>query len=172
MSAPNKDLGPCSVLWDPSGANIELNPTFGGVHFRDEVLSVPIKQDQQGETDVDRVLTGRVVELEVPMTQSSLAQLEKAIAGSTKAAGRLHVENVVGGAVFADAKEIRVKPIVNGVVSVDTSEWLYLYRAYPFSNLDWPYDVSEQRTTNVIFRAFPDDTSGNLNAMWRLGPDS
>jgi len=170
MSAPNKDLGPASVIWDPSGANVELNPTFGTVSFKDELTHVEVREDGHGETAVDAVPTGRKVELTVPMTRSSLTQLEAAIQGSVAGASNLKVSNLVGGAVFANAKEIVVKPLVNNVASVTTSEWLHIHRAYPFVALEWTYDNSGQRITNVVFQAYPDDTSGQVGEIWRMGP--
>ncbi|MCK4830049.1 hypothetical protein KA005_80765, partial [bacterium] len=63
-ASPIKDLGPCIVIWDNNGAvELQLSPSFGGVLFRDEVLGVDVKEDQQGETIVDSVHTGRVVEV-------------------------------------------------------------------------------------------------------------
>ena len=170
MPNPNKDLGPCSVIWDLAGVNIELNPTFGTVSFKDEITHAEVKEDGHGEAPVDAVTTGRKVELTVPMTRSSLAKLEAAIKGSVAGVSNLKVSNVAGGAVFADAKEVIVKPLVNNVASVVTSEWLHIHRAYPFVALEWTYDNSGQRVTNVVFKAFPDDTSGKVGEMWRMGP--
>ncbi len=167
-----KDLGPCSVHWDEDGgADVDLNPTFGGVQFRDEVLGVDVKEDQQGETPVDSVHTGRIVELTVPMTRSILEQLEAAIRGSVKSATNIKVSNKVGRAVFQDAREVIIKPIEDGVISA-TSTWLHIHRCYPFSNLEWMYDNAGQRVTNVIFKAYPDDKTGQINEMWRVGPAS
>lgn len=163
-------LGPCSILWDPSEANLELNPTFGGVTFKDEVQMAEIKEDQQGETIVDVVLTGRIVELTIPMTQATLDQLNVVIAGSVKTGTTLKVSNIVGTSVFANAKEIIIKPIVNNIPTTDTAKWIHIFRAYPFSNLEWGFDVSTQRATNVLFKGFPDDASGQVGEMWRMGP--
>ena len=170
MPNPNRDLGPCSVIWDPDGVNIELNPTFGGVTFRDEVFDEDIHEDQAGLTIVDGVHTGRVVETTLPMTRSSLAQLEVAIKGSIATATNLKVTNWVGGTQFALAKELRIKPIVDNVPSADTEEWLHVWRSYPKSNLEWQYNNADQRVTNVVFKAFPDDESGLVRHMWRMGP--
>ena len=166
---PNKDLGPCSVLWDRSGANIQVNPTFGGVSFRDEVLHVEIKEDQQGESPVDHVHTGRIVEVTVPMTRSTLAQLEAAIAGSVDSATNLKVSNKVGQSCFVNARELVIKPVEDSVAAAE-STWLYVHRCYPFSNLEWIYDNAGQRVTNVVFKAYPDDQSGQVNEMWLMGP--
>ncbi|MHA1225236.1 MAG: hypothetical protein ACTSPV_00670 [Candidatus Hodarchaeales archaeon] len=173
MSAPNRDLGPCVVVWDPDGDNVEFSKTFGGVFFRYEELRASVKRDQAGETDVDEVTIGATnPELEVPLTQEEIANLEKCFAHASAGANYLKVSNPVGAAVLADAKEVIVKPIVNGVVSTTNTEWLHIHRAFPRITMEQAYDNSGQRTNKVIFKGFPDDTSGQVGEMWRYGPAS
>lgn len=172
MPGVRKDLGPCVVIWNNAGvAELQLTPTFGGVQFRDEVLGVDIKRDQEGETRVDTVTTGRIVEVTVPMTQETLARLERAISGSVDSATNLKVSNTAGVDVFALSRELLIQPIEDGVPDA-TSTWLHVHRCYPFSNLEWMYDNAGQRFTNVIFRAYPDDETGQVGEMWRVGPAS
>jgi len=171
MSLPIKDLGPCAVIWDLDDANVTLNPTFGGVIFRTEELFVGIKEDQAGVVDVDATYTGRTAELVVPMTRSSLDQLEAVITGSTKGADFLKVKNRVGHQMFADAKEIILKPTVDGTPSTTDTEWLHIHRCYPVASLEFVYDNAGQRVCNVVFKVFPDDLSGQVNEMWRIGPE-
>ncbi len=173
MSLQIKDLGPCVVIWDPSGDNISFSKTFGGVTFRYEELRAGIKEDQQGETDVDEVKTGVTnPELEVPLTREEVGNLEKCFGNATAGANNLKVSNPVGEAVFSDAKEVIVKPIINGSVSVTDTEWLHIHRAYPRISMELAYDNSGQRVFNTIFKGFPDDTSGQVGEMWRVGPAS
>jgi len=169
-SAPNKDLGPCSVLWDLALANLELNPTFGGVKFKDDLATADVKEDGHGETPVDAVTIGRISEITVPMTRSSLAQLEAAIKGAVAGVSNLKVSNDVGTSLFPLAKEVIIKPLVNNVPSVTTTEWLHIHRAYPIAQLEWTYDNAGQRVTNVVFKVFPDDLSGQVGEIWRMGP--
>lgn len=173
MSAPNRDLGPCVVIWDPDGDNVEFSKTFGGVIFRYEELRAGIKEDQQGETDVDEITTGATnPELEVPLTREELSNLVHCFANASQASSYLKVSNPRGEAVFASAKEIIVKPIVDGVVSTTNTEWLHIHRAFPRITMEQSYDNSGQRTTRVMFKGFPDDTSGQVGEMWRYGPAS
>ena len=164
-----KDLSPCSVLWDLSGVNLDLTPTHGGVVFKYEETHVDIKENGHGETPVDSVHTGNITELTVPMTRSTLAKLEAVIKGGIKIGDTLKVSNVVGGSVFANAKQIIVKPLVNNVPSVNENEWLYINRAYPFPSLEWGYDSANQRVTNVVLKGYPDDAPGHVGEMWRVG---
>jgi len=171
MASPNKDLGPCWVVWDEAGVNVTFKKTFGGVFFRYEELRSPIKRDQAGETDVDEVTIGATnPELDVPLTQEEIAKLVHCFANSVVAVNSLRVSNPVGDAVFKDAKQVIVKPIVNGVVSITSTEWLYIHRAFPRITMEQAYDNSGQRTVKVIFKGFPDDASARSNEMWRYGP--
>ena len=169
-ASPVKDLGPCSVLWDPSGDNVELNPTFGGVIFRSEDALVDILEDGRGTTPIDAVFTGRVVSLEAPLTRTTLAKLNKILPGSVAGASNLKVSTHVGGAMYASAKEVIVKPVVDNVPSVDTSEWLHLHHAYPVPSFEVTYDNAGQRVFRVTFKVFPSETSGMIGELWRIGP--
>ena len=177
MSAPNRPLGPCVVIWDGKGVNpgtpIIFHKTFGGVFFRYEELRAPIKRDQAGETDVDEVTIGAVnPELEVPLTEEEVSRLKHCFADASAAIqSYLKVRNPVGVEIFPLARQVIVKPIANGIVSVTETEWLYIHRAFPRITMEQAYDNSGQRTVKVIFKGFPDDISGRQREMWRYGPD-
>ncbi len=178
MASPNKDLGPCLVVWDgrkvnaatPAGGLV-FEKTFGGVFFRYEELQAPIQRDQAGLTHVDDVTTGVVnPELEVPLTQEEIAKLVKCFANSVKIANTMRVSNPVGEAVYVLSRQVIVKPVVNGVASTNTAEWLYIHRAFPRITMEQAYDNSGQRTVKVIFKGYPDDESPRSHEMWRYGP--
>lgn len=177
MSSPNKDLGPCVVIWDgrevdagtPVGG-VVFEKTFGGVFFRYEELRAPIQRDQAGETHVDDVTTGVVnPELEVPLAQEEIGKLVKCFANSVVVANTMRVSNPVGEAVYPHTRQVIVKPIVNGQVSLVNTEWLYIHRAFPRITMEQAYDNSGQRTVKVIFKGFPDDVSARSHELWRYG---
>jgi len=171
MPAPYRDLGPCFVRWDPTGANIDLNPTLGGVKWRDTLLFADVLEDAQGETPVDAVTKGRTVEVEVPMTRFSLHQLSEVIEGSVIVGTRLTVSNAVGNAMYAHAAEIIVKPTEDNVASGTTTEWMHFFRCFPVIDQEIVYDNSEQRVAKVLFKVFPSqDTTEGLGKMYRYGP--
>jgi hypothetical protein len=167
MSNPLLDLGPCQVLYN----SVNLGKTFGGVKFRDEVKSKDILTDQDGETPVDGVLTGRLVEAQIPLTQTSLAILGDVIPGAVDGAANLKVSNVVGGAMYANAKKLVLKPLVDQTPGAEAT-WLTVHKAYPISKVEIGYDNSGQRVFNVTFKAFPDQTSGQVGELWRVGAAS
>ena len=171
MSNPLGDLSPCVVDYD--GATVVFNKTHGGVFFRYQEFNRGIKEDQKGsETDVDEVSTGAMCELEVPLTRTQLSDLNYLFGNSSQAGSYLKVSNPVGEAKFAGAVALIVKPIVNGVVSVTTTEWLTIHRASPSINMELAYNNEGQRVVKAIFKCFPDDASGQVGEFWRAGPTS
>ena len=174
MTSPNKDLGPCVIVWDGrsvDGAPVEFHMTFGGVTFRYEELQAPILRDQAGLTHVDDVTTGVVnPELEAPFTQELLTKLDLCFANSVAVSNSLRISNPVGEAVYPRSRQVIVKPITNGIVSIVTTEWLYIHRAFPRITMEQAYDNSGQRTVKVIFKGYPDDESNRSHEMWRYGP--
>ena len=175
MVSPNKDLGPCVVIWD--GRNVDgagqilFTMTFGGVFFRYEELQAPIKRDQAGETHVDDVTIGVVnPEAEVPMTQEQVTKLDECFANSRVAANALRVSNPVGLAVYPYSRQVIIKPITHGIISRTDTEWIYIHRAFPRVTMEEAYDNSGQRCVKVLFKGYPDDQSPWVNELWCLGP--
>lgn len=160
-----KDLGACQILFD----DVDLGKSFGDVIFKSEVTSVPIQEDQAGTTPVDEVMTGRTVSIEVPLTRASLEQLVKVIPNASLDGNVLLVKNPVGTTLADKAKELILKPIVDNVPSGDSSTWLTVFKCAPKETFEITYNNSGQRVFKVTFVAFPDDTSGNVGALWKIG---
>lgn len=172
MTAPNRDLGSCWIIWDsaPGGTPITWKKTFGGVFFRYEELRAPIHRDQAGLTEVDNVTTGAInPEIEAPFTQEDVEMLYHVFANRKRVANSLQISNPVGDDVLKDAKRVTVKRIVNGVVSDTPSEWIVLHRAFPRVTMEQVYDNAGQRCVKVMFKGFPDDISGRQNRLWDYG---
>ena len=165
-----KDLGPCVVIWDEPGDNVTFAKTFGGVFFRYEELQVDVKRDQAGETAVDGVTTGVVnPELEVPLTQEENRMLNYCFANSKAAIAYLRVSNPVGARILPLTRQVIAKPIVNGIISVVATEWLYIHRAFPRVTAEWAYDSEGQRVVKVMFKGYPDDISGRQGRLFDFG---
>jgi len=169
--APMGNLGPCFVRWDPTGANIDLNPSNGAVHVRDALQSRDIFTDQHGDTPVDAVDMGRITEIDVPMTEFSLHQLLYVIDGATLVATKLTVKNVAGTAMLARSKRIDIKPSRNNAASAVTTEWTSALHCYPIVNQDLVFGKDDQRTVMVTFKVFPSEVTATLNEMFHYGPD-
>lgn len=166
MGSPNKDLGPCGAYWN----GVHVGPTLGGIKFKDDLNSEDLFEDGHGKTPVDSVSVGRITSVEVPMTRSSWAQLKAMIPGAVGGVSNLEVYNSVGLDFLALAKALVLKPLVNNVASVIQSQWLTIYRAYPVAAVEFTYDNATQRGVKVLFKVYPDDTSGNVGKTWRMGP--
>lgn len=177
LPGPIRDLGPCCLIWDPAGVNLDLKPTFGSCTFRSEDNSEDVMEDEHGVAPVDAVFTGRVATFEAPITRPNLLQLEEIIHDSVKrkTGGKykiLDVPNPVGDNMKPIAKELIVKPVIDRVCSATTSEWLHLLACYPIASLEIGYDLTDQRVYNVTFKCFPSIDSGTVGLIWRFGPAS
>jgi hypothetical protein len=161
MSNPLKDLGPCAVIFD----GVDLGATHGGVIFRHTESSKPVNDDQHGATNVDEIKTGATCSVEVPLTRTALGQLAKVVGASSYTGSKLKVKNAVGISLLDNAKQLILKPIVNGVTSTTASEWLTVQKAYAKADFELAYSNEGQRIYKVTFTAFPDAN----NELWRIG---
>ena len=173
--APNRDIGPACIVLDPTGINLDLRPTFGTVSYTSEVQFEDVMHDEHGVQPVDAMITGRLTSLTVPMTSPNLLTLQATIPSSTahKVGGKYHtlkVPNAVGALMFASAVEIILKPVQDQVCSADVNEWVHIWRCFPIDQHDIGYDLTGQRVFSVLFKTFSDDSSGNVNQVYRYGP--
>ena len=166
-----KDLGPCSVIMNPDGTPAELNPTMGGVKMRDTLLFTKIVEDGMGESAVSGVDKGREVQLEVPMTRASIARLNLVIYGSELVGSTLTVKNTVGNDFYSLAKKILIKPLVNNIASITTSEWTHLWHCFPVVDQEIVYDNSEQRVAKILFEVYPSQDTARRGKFYQYGPD-
>lgn len=160
------DLGPCSVTWN----NVVIGPTQGGVKIKIDAKSVEIKEDGYGVAAVDAVFTGmEVADIEVPLTRFTLAQLDVLTQDADLAATILTVPNSVGMAMYANAKALVLKPLVNNVPSAVTTEWLTFFKTYPTAKWEIGYDNAGQRIYKVAFKVFVCQESPNINDILKIG---
>jgi len=158
---PIKDLGPCAVIFD----GVDLGATQGGVIFRHTESSKTVNTDQAGTTPVDELKTGATCSIEVPLTRTALGQLAKVVGASSYTGSKLRVKVATGISLLDNAKQLILKPVVNGVTSTTSSEWLTVQKAYAKADFELAYGNEGQRIYKVIFTAFPDANS----ELWRIG---
>ncbi len=161
MANPIKDLGPCAVIFD----GVDLGSTQGGVIFRHTESSKEVNTDQLGSTPADLIKTGAQCSIEVPLTRTSLGQLAKVVGSSSYTGSRLRVKIATGISLLDNAKVLILKPIENGVTSIDSSRWLTVQKAYAKADFEIAYGNENQRIYKVVFTAFPDAN----NELWRIG---
>lgn len=166
---PVGDIGPCEVVWDYGGTPVNLSPFLGDVKLTREDSISKVFEEGYGDAPVDAVFAGSVMELEVPMTRSTLAQLEDMLPGSTLAAAVLTLKNKCGGAMYASAKSIVIKPMVDGAASTTKTEWIELYKCHPYNSWELPFARDGQRVFLIKFMVFPSLESGQEGEYGTLG---
>lgn len=156
-----KDLGPCQVTFN----SVDLGTTLGGVIFRDSMNQVVVGEDQAGTTPVDHILTGRSIQVEVPLSRSTLAQLVAVIPGNSNYSSYMIVNNQAGIARAASAQKLVIQPLVNGAPSADA---LTIFKASPITDIELTFDNENQRVYKVTFNVYP-DTAANNNRLYQIG---
>lgn len=165
---PFGDLGPCIISW----GGTDITEADSAI-FRCTFTSEFVYDAAHGSMPVDGVFTGmEPVEVEVPFTRTSYANLTTVLPGSTFSgsgySGAVEVRsNRVGTTMYGDADELIVKRIVNGIADTDETKWLHVFKTYPIPNFEVQYDLNNQRVFTVTFKAFPDQDTNDQ--VWRIG---
>ncbi len=171
VQGPVRDLGPAMLVY----FGTELGETFGGARFRTSVEVTPVMEDRYGNQPIDDIDIGSVVELEVNLTRLTLAQLTAVMpgaSGSGTAGDQMVIRSTVGKSSYDNAGPLIVKPIVESVVSVDSTEWLTIFKAFPRPDSEVVYDVTGQRIYKIIFRGYrvqEDEVGAKAGWLWKIG---
>jgi hypothetical protein len=151
---PMGDLGPAEILWRYGLSNeIALAPFLGAVNLRMSDTINDIQEEAFGEAAVDAALGGAQMELDTPMTRSSLDQLEAVLLGDLTS-NVLTLKGMVGCGMYDDAAEMVIKPVCDNVPSVNQAEWIHLYKTYPYRAFELTFDRSTQRVFLVKWKIF------------------
>lgn len=158
------------LTWDVDGTPVIMGPTKGGILIKSEMSKVDIMQDGYGDAPYDSITKGRVVNLEMTMSEMTADRLS-VIQGVTQTTGPVFTfDNSCGVSLRDAAVKIRIKPIVNLTTSVTASEWLSIYKVSPpLDAFEIGYDDENVRVFKVIFQVFPDDTTGNVGRLYAFG---
>jgi len=159
MSGIFNDLGPCEVWFDEA----KLGVYDGDVIFRETGESRPVHEAEKGVTEVDSIRVGKTVEVEMSLTRESLAKLATILPGATlPSETKIDVyNNAIGTSRYDNAKELIIKPIEDGAVSANT-KWLTIPKASPEIDSELMFNNDNQRVWKVVFKAFPDASTGKL----------
>jgi hypothetical protein len=163
-------MGPCEIVWNygESGA-INLGPFLGATTFTGETAVENIEEERYGQAAVDAIMTGTAVSLELSMTRSTYEQLTEVLNAQYSSGDTLRLRNQLGCEMYEDAKQLVIKPICDGVVSTDPSEWVHIYHAYPVPKWELTWDRSTQRIFPITFMVFVSQVSGWLGDFGTLG---
>lgn len=169
---PFRDKGPVEVTWDYDGTPLVLNPTLGTSALRLTDSVSDVQEEEYGDTPVDAVFMGSVCELDIPMTRSTMLQLETLLANAgviTGGAAITHFLVKAGCAMYPNAQDIVLKPLCDNTPSVTSSEWIQIHKCHPFREFDLGFDRDGQRMHMVKFKVFPNMTSGYEGRLYQVG---
>lgn len=174
---PIGDMGPCEIVWGYGESSaLYLGEYLGDVKLTMETNVQDILEESNGDAAVDAIFTGSVMNLEIPMTRSTLTQLnEVLLSGGVQTSGDhqyLNIVNQVSCQMYSLARAIVIKPLCAGVVSVDPAEWIHLYHCYPVPAMDLTYAKATQRIFPVKFKVFVSQESGQEGDFGTLGMES
>lgn len=153
---PIEDLGPCQVEFN----DIDIGPSFGDVIFRDTTEERPVHEAGKGVTPVNGVFVGRLVQVEVPLSRSTLATLASVIPGAVNSggeSGKVTVSNIVAQPRYANAKKLALRPIIDNVPSA--TDHLTLFKASPSVDMEVTFNSEGQRVYKLIFTGYPDENN-------------
>ncbi len=163
---PLGEVGPCQVKFN----GVDLGYTKGGVTFDHKEETVAITYDQTGKNVQNRIGIGGSATVKLALANPTLAQLEALVPGATVDADGMLVKVSVGVDKRATmAKELILTIYEGDVPSVDPEATLVIFKAIPTYEGSLKFDDATQRSHSISFEAIPDDTSGNVNGLYRIG---
>jgi len=168
---PFGDKGPVQVVWDYGGTPLILNPVLGTVSLTTTDSVSDVQEEGWGETPVDAVFTGTVVELQVPMARSALQQLIDLLEGVESGAGPCTAifKAKAGCAMYENAKQVVLKPLCDNEPDADTCTWILLYKCFPYRTFELGFDREGQRVHMVVFKVFVNQDSGYKGKLYQYG---
>ena len=174
MSLQIKDMGPCEIVWGyGESAALNLGPFLGATVYKGETHTQDILEERYGDAAVDAIMTGTVATLEARMTRSTMLQLSKVLNenGLTGTSPKqiLILKNELGCEMYDIAKCVVIKPICDNAVSVEPSEWVEIYKAFPVPGWELTWDKATQRVFPIAFKIFVSQESGQIGEFGTLG---
>jgi hypothetical protein len=172
-SLPIRDMGPCEIVfgYGESGA-LNLGPFLGATTLTGETGSENIEEERYGESPVDGIMTGTVVEIELQMTRSTYEQLSEVLSAQYSSGDTFRLRNQLGCEMYEDSKQLVIKPICDNATSTDPTEWVHIYHAFPVPGWELTWDRSTQRVFPVTFKCFVSQESGWEGDFGTLGMDA
>lgn len=162
-AAGRVQLGPCTI----SFGGTDLGLTKGGVEIEVSTETYKVTVDQYGNTEINEYITGRTVNVTVPMAETDLTKLNTILPGSTIVTDgvtptkkKLVVPSAVGTSLLSVADELICHPIA--LDAADKSQDFTLPVTAPKGDLSFAYKLNEERIFNVTFTGYPDLTTNVL----------
>lgn len=122
--------------------------------------------DQYGTTPIKEFVTGRTVEVSVPMAETTIENLVKIMPGATLVTDSVedtkmyvNVPSAAGLDLLDYAKPLVLHPMAND--DMDKSDDFTVFKAATPGALDYQYTLDNERIFNCTFKAYPDSENGN-----------
>jgi hypothetical protein len=134
----NVKLGVCTATFDDA----DLGYTKGGVEVQVQTNTHEVKVDQMGETPIDEIITGRTVQVTIPMAETTLENLARVMPGSTLVTDGV---KATGSIVFSGAA-----PVNGDKVSIDGID--FTFKTVPVGSRDIaiPATIAAAATALVV----------------------
>lgn len=154
---PLGDIGPCALIWGygESGA-LRLDPYLGTVSIKGTDTTKDVQEEEWGDTPVDSVFGGTVMEIEAPISRSSWEVLEAILSGTLESADRLVFGPKSGCAMYENAHPLGIIPLCDGTVA---GSGILIYKTYPIRKFDLSFDRGTQRVILTGFKVFKNEDS-------------
>lgn len=149
------ELGPCEIINVTTG--LSLGKTNGGVTLKLEESTVELHTDQDGENPVDEVITGTKVTVEASLADITLSNLAMSLK-TTVVSDQIKVLPHVGTSLFDNAKELCIKPYINGIITTDMTKMILIPKAGIRAAADMSYNAKDQRVVKMTITGYPDST--------------
>ena len=167
-TATNVKIGVCSVKLDGT----DIGHTAGGVEVVYSPEYADIKVDQYGNTPVDKVLIGEKFLVKVPLAESILANLKRAIPPGTAtpsdaAPTKITVGRSAGLSALTFAKRLVLHPIANAANNY--ADDVIIHKGVITNEISLGFKVDEQRVLNVEILALVDESKSDGNYLGLLG---
>jgi hypothetical protein len=162
----NVKIGACSVKFN----SIDLGHTKGGVTVNYSPEYAEITVDQHGNTPVDKSLVGEVVTITVPLAESQVANLAKAMPLGTLAGsgdGRVTLGKNAGARLGAQAHQLVLHPLANA--SDNLAEDVVIHKAVVHGEVEIGFNNEDERILEVEFIALVDTTKADGNWLGFIG---
>ena len=162
----NVNIGACSVTF----GGTDLGHTKGGVVVTYSPEYADLTVDQYGNTPFDKALVGEVVTVKVPLAETQVSNINKAIPLSTltgSSNGRATVGKEAGARLGTLASELVLHPISNSVS--DLSDDVVFHKAVVQGEVEIGYNNEDERVVEVEFVALVDTGKSDGNLLGHFG---
>ncbi|RLE61935.1 MAG: hypothetical protein DRJ47_11480 [Thermoprotei archaeon] len=154
-------LGPCKVEID--GA--DMGKTEGGVTLTINDSSVVLHTDQDGETPVDEVITGKTVTVTGALSEVTLEHIATVLNASVTGAGaskKIEITPGVGTSLLSNSVQMILTPYVDGSPSSAANDKITIHKAGLKAAIDMAYNRSDQRVVNFEAVGYPDSSQSDV----------